>query len=228
MSEATHERYGGDARITPAMEDYLKVILKLELDGIAPTTQRLADEMQLRPASVTNMVKRLAELNVVKHERYRGVELTPTGRNIALEVVRHHRLLELYLSRELGLSIEDVHDEADRLEHHLSETLERHMEQRLNFPAFDPHGHPIPSRSGEMPELRDVPLIEAPVGVPLTITRIDDQDSAAMRKTNDLGLAPGATITAVRIEPDIVLESGGQRRSISRSTANAIRVEPIP
>ena len=130
---------------TEAVEDYAKAIYALahRLDGPVPTSA-LAERLDVAPSSVTAMLKRLAATGLVRHERYRGVELTDAGERVALEVIRHHRLLELYLAETLGLDIDDVHDEADRLEHALSEELEGRIDKALGFPTHDPHGDPIP------------------------------------------------------------------------------------
>ena len=136
-----------------AVEDYLKAIWKLERQGKVTTTA-LASELGVSPASATGMLKKLAGLRLVAHERYRGAALTPAGERVALEVVRHHRLLELYLARTLGLHIDDVHDEADRLEHVLSEELEARIDKALGFPTHDPHGDPIPNAALEWPKAK--------------------------------------------------------------------------
>ena len=127
-----------------AAQDYLKAIWKLEQRGRV-TTNGLAAELGVSPASATGMIKKLAVLRLVDHERYRGASLTPAGERIALEVVRHHRLLELYLAQALGLTSDVVHDEAERLEHHLSEEVEAKIDEALGFPTLDPHGAPIPA-----------------------------------------------------------------------------------
>ena len=130
--------------LTDAMQDYLKEIHKLQLEGGRATTSAIAGRMGVRPPSVTAMLKRLTAAGLAEHTPYRGVELTPTGERVALEVIRHHRLLEQYLTQALGLSLDEVHSEADRLEHALSEELEARIDQSLGFPTHDPHGDPIP------------------------------------------------------------------------------------
>src|ERR671935_1857144 len=136
--------------LSEAVQDYLKAIWKLEREGPA-TTSALAAKLEVTPASATAMVKKLAGLGLVEHERYRGVRLTASGERMALEVVRHHRLLELYLMQALGLGWDEVHAEAERLEHHLSEEVEARMDAALGFPTRDPHGDPIPSRELVLP-----------------------------------------------------------------------------
>ena len=130
--------------LTDAMQDYLKEIYKLQLEGRRATTSAIAERMGVRPPSVTAMLKRLAALGLAEHAPYRGVELTPAGERVALEVIRHHRLLEQYLAQALGLSLDEVHAEADRLEHALSEELEARIDRSLGYPTHDPHGDPIP------------------------------------------------------------------------------------
>jgi DtxR family Mn-dependent transcriptional regulator len=140
------------AALTDAIQDYLKEIYKLQAadDGRVSVTA-LASAQSVSPASASAMVKKLAALGLVEHERYRGVHLTPAGERVALEVIRHHRLLELYLAETLGVHVDAVHAEADRLEHVLSEELEARIDKALGFPTHDPHGDPIPDANLEWP-----------------------------------------------------------------------------
>jgi DtxR family transcriptional regulator, Mn-dependent transcriptional regulator len=143
------------ARVIPlsdAIQHYLREIYKLGASGDRVSTTALAREMHVSPASASAMVKKLAALSLVEHTPYRGVTPTPEGERVALEVIRHHRLLELYLAETLGIDIEDVHDEADRLEHALSEELESRIDETLGYPTHDPHGDPIPNKDLEWPE----------------------------------------------------------------------------
>src|SRR5215203_2626637 len=152
-----------EARITPAIEDYLKAIYQLdqeEPEAGSVTGQRIAERLGVASPSVTNMIKRLCDLGLVQHERYRGVELSDSGERIALEVVRHHRLLERYLVEAVGYGWDEVHDEAERLEHHISEALEARMAAHLGEPTFDPHGDPIPTLEGTLPASDDLRLAE--------------------------------------------------------------------
>jgi DtxR family transcriptional regulator, Mn-dependent transcriptional regulator len=140
--------------LTDAIQDYLKEIYKLqEGDGRVSVTA-LAREQRVAPGSASEMVKKLAALQLVDHEPYRGVRLTPAGERVAVEVIRHHRLLELYLAETLGLHVDDVHAEADRLEHVISEELEARIDKSLGFPTHDPHGDPIPNAALEWPETK--------------------------------------------------------------------------
>jgi len=137
--------------LTEAIQDYLKEIYKLHSETGRATVTALARRLRVSPASASAMVKKLAALELVAHAPYRGVELTPAGERVALEVIRHHRLLELYLAETLGLHVDAVHDEADRLEHVLSEELEERIDSALGFPTHDPHGEAIPNAALEWP-----------------------------------------------------------------------------
>jgi len=137
--------------LSEAIQDYLKGIYKLEDAGGRATVTALARDQGVSPASASAMLKRLAVLGLLEHEPYRGARLTPDGAKVALEVIRHHRLLELYLADTLGLCVEDVHAEADRLEHVISEELEQRIDQALGYPTHDPHGDPIPDANLEWP-----------------------------------------------------------------------------
>jgi DtxR family Mn-dependent transcriptional regulator len=142
------------ATLSDAIQDYLRAVYKLGADGTAVSTTALARAMTVSPASASAMVKKLAALSLAEHEPYRGVTLTPAGERVALEVIRHHRLLELYLAETLGIDVDEVHAEADRLEHSLSEELEARIDEALGFPTHDPHGDPIPNANLEWPSER--------------------------------------------------------------------------
>ena len=139
-------------RLSDAIQHYLREIYKLGAACERVSTTALAREMRVSPASASAMVKKLAALHLVEHAPYRGVTLTPEGERVALEVIRHHRLLELSLAETLGIAVDDVHDEADRLEHALSEELEARIDEALGFPTHDPHGDPIPDADLNWPE----------------------------------------------------------------------------
>jgi DtxR family Mn-dependent transcriptional regulator len=140
--------------LTDAIQDYLKEIYKLQEGGGRVSVTALAREQHVAPGSASEMVKKLAALELVDHEPYRGVRLTEAGERVAVEVIRHHRLLELYLAETLGLDVDDVHAEADRLEHVISEELEARIDRALGFPTHDPHGDPIPNAALEWPEAK--------------------------------------------------------------------------
>ncbi|HEX3291104.1 MAG TPA: metal-dependent transcriptional regulator [Gaiella sp.] len=137
--------------LSDAIQHYLRGIYNLSSTGGKVSTTGLAREMRVSPASASAMVKKLAALHLVAHAPYRGVSLTPEGERVALEVIRHHRLLELYLAETLGIDVDEVHDEADRLEHALSEELEARIDEALGYPTHDPHGDPIPDANLEWP-----------------------------------------------------------------------------
>ncbi len=138
--------------LSDAIQDYLREIYRLAEGGRRVTTTALARGMGVSPASASAMVKKLAALNLVEHAPYRGVSMTPDGEKVAIEVIRHHRLLELYLAETLGIGVADVHDEADRLEHVLSEELEARIDEALGYPTHDPHGDPIPDANLNWPD----------------------------------------------------------------------------
>jgi DtxR family transcriptional regulator, Mn-dependent transcriptional regulator len=192
-----------------AVDDYLKAIL--ELSG--PQEQRvasnaLAGHLGVRAASVTGMLQKLAAQrpSFVKYEKHHGVRLTEAGKRRALEVLRHHRLLERFLHEFLGYTWDEVHEEAERLEHFISERLEDRIAAKLGDPDTDPHGHPIPERNGAIPSRGEVPLLKWGCGVPAVISSVSDRDSSALREMQRLGLMPGASL---------VVEPGTRNASIS-------------
>lgn len=183
------------------MEDYLKAAYLLYERGEEITVLALAQALSVTPPSVTGMVKRLASLGLLHHKPYQDLALTPAGEMVALEIVRHHRLLELYLAEFLGMPWEEVHAEADRLEHHISENLEERIAERLGQPAFDPHGDPIPTRELVLPAREVLRLPQLAPGTPAIIARIEQQERALLQYLESLGLVPGALITLVSVSP---------------------------
>lgn len=185
-----------------SVEDYLKAIYKLqqEEDG-GVSTSRLASEMAVASASVTNMVKRLSEMGLVNYESYYGSTLTEAGKKIALEIIRHHRLLELYLKEVMGYSWDEVHDEAEKLEHHISEQFEDKIAELLNDPRFDPHGDPIPTKDGKMPAIRVFPLSGVNENEMFVIQQVKDQDPELLRYLEKQGLIPGVKLKVINREP---------------------------
>lgn len=183
---------------TESVDDYLKAIL--ELGGAAEervTSNALAQQLRVRAASVTGMLQKLAAQKppFVKYEKHHGVHLTAAGKMRALEVLRHHRLLERFLHDFLDYSWDEVHDEAERLEHFISERLEDRIAAKLGDPETDPHGHLIPERNGALPARKEVLLSQWACGVPAVIGSVSDRDPAALREMTRLGLKPGVTIT---------------------------------
>ena len=213
--------------ITHAMEDYLKVIFQLEEEEATVTTQSIAARLQVQSPSVTNMVKRLAELKLVKHTPYRGVVLTETGRKAALEVIRHHRLLELYLAEALGYAWDEVHDEADRLEHSISEEFEARIDRVLGFPRVDPHGDPIPTAEGEIADFVGLRLSELEDGERAVIERVSDSDPEKLRYLGNMGLYPAAAVEVVEqmpFEGPVRIQVDDDEHVLGRDLARTIRV----
>jgi DtxR family Mn-dependent transcriptional regulator len=214
-------------KLTESIQDYLKEIYKLQTGGRAGTSA-IAERLGVSPASATAMVKKLAALDLVEHEPYQGVHLTPAGERIALEVIRHHRLLEQYLAETLGLSIDAVHAEADRLEHVLSEELEARIDESLGFPTHDPHGDPIPNVDLEVDETALKPLATLAPGDRATIRRVPDGDAELLRYLSSLALVPGEQIEVEEAAPfdgPLTVVVGRGRHAISRELASRIGVE---
>jgi DtxR family Mn-dependent transcriptional regulator len=213
--------------LTDAIQDYLKEIYKLGTAGGRATTTALAERLQVSAPSATSMVKRLASLGLVEHERYRGAWLTPKGEKVALEVIRHHRLLEQYLSQTLGLPIDELHDEADRLEHALSEELEAHIDRSLGYPTHDPHGDPIPGPDLKLVVTKATPLSALGPGEKATVERVPDGDGELLRYLSELKLTPGSRIEvrgAAPFEGPLTVRVGGAEHAISRELAGRIAV----
>ncbi len=216
------------AAITAAMEDYLKVIYRLSEDGKRATTQAIAERMNVAAPSVTGMIKRLAELKLVEHERYRWVTLTPAGEKAALEIVRHHRLLELYLAEALGYSWDQVHDEAERLEHTISEEFEARIDRALGYPTFDPHGDPIPSASGTIQAVPDDRLSVLEPGERATISRVDDTSPDKLRYLGTMGLYPDTEVEIIERQPfggPLLVRVGDAEHFVGSELADMIHVE---
>jgi DtxR family Mn-dependent transcriptional regulator len=183
---------------TESVDDYLKAILELgRANGERVTSNALAQHLGVRAASVTGMLQKLAAQKppFVKYKKHHGARLTASGKMRALEVLRHHRLLERFLHDFLDYSWDEVHDEAERLEHFISERLEDRIAAKLGDPETDPHGHLIPERSGVIPDREEVQLSKWACGVPAVISSVSDRDPAALREMKRLGLKPGVRIT---------------------------------
>lgn len=187
--------------LSQAVEDYLKVIYKLQQEGGSVSTSDIAREMNVSSASVTNMVKRLAQLGLLEHESYRGVTVTETGEKVALEVIRHHRLLELYLREVMGYPWDKIHEEAEHLEHHISEDFEQKIDELLGFPTHDPHGDPIPTREGYIAEITSDPLAEVEPGRSVRIERVSDEDPKLLSYLEEIGLLPGTSVRIIGKAP---------------------------
>jgi DtxR family Mn-dependent transcriptional regulator len=221
-------------RTTPSLtapaEDYLKAIYDLERSGNAAGTNEIAAQLAIAPASVSGMVRRLAEQGLIEHERYHGVRLTDAGRRAALRTLRRHRIIEAYLAQALGYAWDRVHDEAERLEHAASDELIDRMAAAIGEPAQDPHGAPIPTREGSVEEPQLTSIDELSVGARARIRRVSDRDADRLRYLAELGMTPGATFDVTAREPfdgpiTIRLDDGSER-SVGRSLARQVLVEP--
>ena len=215
---------------TQAVEDYLKSICELQQrDGKASTTA-LAEQLGVSPASVTGMVKKLAEMKLVGHEPYQGVALTKAGLRVALEVIRHHRLVELYLAEALGVPWDQVHEEAEKWEHVLSEELEERMDQALGHPTTDPHGAPIPGRDGKVVRRNSVRLTSLKPGQRAQVAEVSDHDAALLRYLGKRGLYPNAHVHIVAVEPyqgPLTVRVGDTEYALGREAAGHVYVTDV-
>ena len=220
--------------ISPAVEDYLKTIYKLQTGRStrnAVTTSLIAENMKVAPASATKMIKKLAELNLLEHAPYRGVELTRSGEMIALEIIRHHRLLELYLSEALGYRWDEVDAEADRLEHAISEEFEDRIDAALGHPRVGAHGEPIPTKQGSMDRVDYLSLSELQVGQPAVIREVNDHSSEMLRYMEKMGLQLGACVEIRSKAPFrgpllLQVDSREGEQSLGLEVAHNIFVDP--
>ena len=211
--------------LTRSVEDYLKAIYQLSPAGRPASTSEIAGLLALSPPSVTGMVKRLSEHGLLEHVPYRGVQLTEEGRRAALRMVRRHRLIEAYLVDFLGYSWDTVHEEAERLEHAVSETMIERMATALGNPTVDPHGDPIPSADGSIQELACTALSDVPVGETVEIQRVHESQPERLRYIASLGLRPGVQLTVVDREPfdDLVtIAVAGERQVVGRELGRAL------
>ena len=214
---------------SPAIEDYAKAIYAIAHRGDGPaTTNALAERLGVTAASASGMCKRLGELGLVVHVPYKGVELTDDGERVALEVIRHHRLLELYLAESLGVPWDRVHAEAEVLEHVLSEELEELIAAKLGDPTHDPHGDPIPTRDLVIEETPSLALSALEPGASGTFVRISDSDPAMLRYLAERGIAPGARVEVLERQPfdgPLFVRVGDDVHVLGAELARAIRVE---
>lgn len=215
--------------LTQSVEDYLKVIYRLSQDGEPATTNAIAQALDLAPPSVSGMVRRLAEQGLLEHERYRGVALTEAGRRAALRMIRRHRILESYLVARLGYTWDTVHDEAEQLEHAVSDELIGRMADALGHPTTDPHGDPIPDADGRMAEEALVRLDAVPAGTLVQIRRVDICTAERLRYLGGLGLTPGARAVVLGREPfqgPVRLAIGDERHSLGGDLAALVFCAP--
>jgi DtxR family Mn-dependent transcriptional regulator len=212
--------------LSASVEDYAKAIYVLEARHGVASTNALAERLDVSAPAVSAMVKKLASLGYVSHVRYRGVRLTTKGRRVALEVLRHHRLLETYLVEELGVPWEQVHAEAEVLEHVLSEGLEERIAAKLGEPTHDPHGDPIPAADGTVVEAPTVALWSLPVGGGGRFVRVSDSDPALLRELAERNLRPGDTVEVVRgTSRGRTVASAGTAQELPRRLTQVMRVE---
>lgn len=190
-----------ETALTRSVEDYLKAIYHLSASGGFAGTSDIAQMLAVAPPSVSGMIKRLSETGLIEHVPYRGVQLTSQGRRAALRMVRRHRILESYLVQHLGYDWDDVHDEAERLEHAVSDGLIDRMASRLGDPQYDPHGAPIPTAAGDIEEAELVTLADATPGVVLELRQVEDRDPAKLRYLAEQGLVPGVRLEVVARQP---------------------------
>ncbi|MFN3179318.1 MAG: manganese-dependent transcriptional regulator MntR [Thermus sp.] len=210
--------------LSEAQEDYLKQLFLLEAKGQSPVpTQALAERLGVKPPSVTEMLKKLTALGLVEHAPYQGARLTEAGRRIALEVLRHHRLLEAYLHQALGYGWEEVHQEAERLEHVISEAFEERIAELLGHPPFDPHGDPIPTKDLALAEAPALPLSQAPLGE-ARVVRALAQDRGTLNLLARLGLVPGKVLRVVEKGDGVAIDIAGEVLRLPEELAQAVGV----
>ena len=214
------------------MQDYAKAIYALQARTQGPvSTNELAERLSVTPGSASAMVRKLAELDLVEHEPYRGVQLTPHGRRVALEVLRHHRLLELFLAEELGMPWDRVHAEAEVLEHVISEDLEALIDAHLGSPTLDPHGDPIPTSEFEIEERPTQRLDDLPVGAVGRFVRVSDSDPEMLRYLSQQGISPGSRLEVVDRQPfggPVTASFGEHQHTLGGRLAQAMRIELEP
>ena len=213
--------------LTVAVQDYAKAIYTLEARSGSASTTELAALLDVRPASVSGMLRKLSTLGLVEHERYRGVRLTERGRRVALEVIRHHRLLELFLVESLGMTWDEVHSEAEVLEHALSEELEELIAAKLGNPTVDPHGDPIPTRELTLAEPHAPTLAELEPGERATFVRVSDTDPEMLRFLAERGILPGRELELVDRQPfdgPLFVRAEGDVHVLGATLARAMRV----
>jgi DtxR family Mn-dependent transcriptional regulator len=222
-------RHAPAAANTEAVEDYAKAIHAIGRRDDAPVgTSALAERLGVSPGTVTAMLKRMDEMGLVEHEPYRGVTLTAAGEKVALEVIRHHRLIEAYLSEALGMPWDRVHDEAEVLEHYISEDLEDRMASALGDPAVDPHGDPIPDRRLSLEAEEGMALAEIEPGSAAVLRRVSDSDPEMLRYLAERGIRPGARLRVVGRQPfggPLLIEVDGREHALGSGLAEKMRVQ---
>lgn len=213
-----------------SVEDYVKAIYKLSLENTTIKLTHLAERVGVSSAAVTKMVRRLQALKLVRYARPKGLSLTPSGEKIALEVIRHHRLLELYLTEALGYSWDEVHDEAEKLEHVISEHFEEKIEKLLGYPTHDPHGAPIPTRDGDVEASKIIALSRLEPGQQAVIRQVSDNDSDMLSYLGGLGMYPGTRVEMVGKEPyggSLRIKVSGEDHSIGSELAENVFISLV-
>lgn len=217
---------------SPAVEDYCKAIFTLQSRTGAPvSTNALAERLSITPGSVSAMVRRLGELGLTEHVPYRGVELTPRGRTVALEVIRHHRLIELFLAKTLDMPWDRVHDEAEVLEHVISEELEQLIATKLGDPTRDPHGDPIPTAELQLAERNTQSLDSLKEGQRGVFVRVSDSDPEMLRYLSARGISPGERLQVIERQPfggPLTVSFEGSEQAVGGLLAKAMRIELEP
>ena len=211
--------------LTQSQEDYLKALYQLRREDRPVSTSELAERLGISAASAAEMLGKLSALGLVDHDRYRGAALTAAGESVALEMIRHHRLLEIFLTRALGYSWDEVHDEAERLEHHISERLEQRIFDSLGRPDIDPHGDPIPTREGRIASQRHRTLADCRRGETLRVRRVSDREPDKLRALENLGFRLDAEVEIVGesvYEGPVAVKVGGRRRQVPLGLARAV------
>jgi len=228
-SSKTNLAERSSAPASEAVEDYAKAIYGLQhQEGGPVSTSALAERLGVAPSSVTAMLKRLDELGLVRYEPYHGVRLTAAGERVALEVIRHHRLLEAFLADALQMPWDRVHDEAEVLEHYISEDLERRIAEKLGNPSLDPHGDPIPTPDLAMAADRTTALDRLSVGDVATFSRVSDSDPEMLRYLAERGIRPGVRLRVMDLQPfggPVFVEVGGREHALGGDLAQKMRVE---
>lgn len=214
--------------LTPATEDYLKTVYKLQDANEVVSTNAIAERMDVSAASVTNMMKKLAEMSLVEYVRYQGITLTEAGSKVALEIIRHHRLLEVYLAEAMGFGWDQVDAEAERLEHVISEEFEDKIDEMLGYPTTDPHGSPIPSKDGTIAKTAHEPLVNITPGQSVIVRRVPDSDPALLRYLGELGLRPTVIVIVLKKEPfdgPLLIRIGDQEYHLGHQVAHSVLVD---
>jgi DtxR family Mn-dependent transcriptional regulator len=221
-----------ERRRAEGAENYAKAIYQLQArsEGGVVGTGAVAKRLGVTPASASAMLRRLADEGLVEHTPYRGVRLTAEGEQLALEVIRHHRLIELFLAEVLGMPWDRVHEEAEVLEHHISEELEELIAAKLGEPARDPHGDPIPSRELDMAADDSLPLSELEPGQAATFVRVSDRDAGMLRYLGERGIHPGVRLELRGREPyggPLSIEAGGEQHALGGELIERMRVSEV-